>query len=108
MIDPREFNATSPHAESEIGKLPLHIKSRLTPISEKKIKQNAKLPQEKFDFPVTRSQEIGWMHNQAWSNGRDRISSAWYRGKGTTDVTQFADAYCTMSGCSPFADKSTR
>lgn len=24
------------------------------------------------------------------------------------DVTQFADAYCTMAGCSPFADKSTR
>ena len=42
---------------------------------------------------------ISWMHNKAWTNGRDRISSKWYSGKGTTDVTQFADAYCTMSGC---------
>ena len=61
-------------------------------------------PQEKFEFPVSEAQNIGWMHDQAWRNGRDRISKTWYRGKGTTDVTQFADTYYTMTGSSPFAD----
>lgn len=66
------------------------------------------MPQEKYHKPMTESQIIGWMHKQAWTNGRSDMSAKWYRGKGTTDVTRFADAYCTMSGCSPFADKAAK
>ena len=94
QVDPRSYSeATS--ARSKRGKE-----------IEDKINHSTMAPQDKLEMPVTRAQEIGWMHSQAWKNGRDRVSATWYQGKGTTDVTQFADAYCTMTGCSPFADKS--
>ena len=95
-VDPRDYTRPSAVLSPE-GKM-----------IEAKILSSEKMPQEKYEFPMTRSQEIGWLNSEAWTNGRDRLSATWYSGKGTTDVTRFADAYCTMAGCSPFADKNTR
>ncbi|OQR94197.1 cleavage induced hypothetical protein [Thraustotheca clavata] len=90
---------------------------------EAKVRQGIKNPQELSDIPCTEAQKVGWAHDQAWKNGRAEINKRWYRGRGrldttttffyslscnSTDVTVFAENYCAMAGCSPFADKSTR
>ncbi|OQR93469.1 hypothetical protein ACHHYP_02519 [Achlya hypogyna] len=75
---------------------------------EAKVRQGIKNPQERSDIPSTEAQKVGWAHDQAWKNGRAEINRRWYRGRGSTDVTVFAENYCAMAGCSPFADKSTR
>ncbi|KDO27519.1 hypothetical protein SPRG_06786 [Saprolegnia parasitica CBS 223.65] len=75
---------------------------------ETKVRQGIKNPQERSDVPSTEAQKIGWAHDQAWKNGRAETNKRWYRGRGSTDVTVFAENYCAMAGCSPFADKSTR
>ncbi|KAH9125255.1 hypothetical protein AeMF1_004096 [Aphanomyces euteiches] len=75
---------------------------------EAKVKQNVKKPQEISEMPMTEAQKIGWAHEHAWKHGRGAVNKRWYRGRGSTDVTDFAENYVTMAGCSPFADKSTR
>ncbi|KAF0719329.1 Aste57867_1113 [Aphanomyces stellatus] len=97
MMKPSDFNSNNED-------LPGSISSDV----EQKVKQNVKKPQEISDIPMTEAQKIGWAHEEAWKHGRTAVSKRWYRGRGSTDVTEFADNYCTMAGCSPFADKSTR
>jgi hypothetical protein len=49
-----------------------------------------------------------WYHDAALQGIRAEMQRRMMKPKGSSDVTQFADHYCTMAGCSPFADKSTR
>ncbi|ETV69762.1 hypothetical protein H257_14599 [Aphanomyces astaci] len=95
MMKPSDFSRTDP------------VGSTSNEVAEK-VKQNVKKPQEISAVPMTEAQKVGWAHDQAWKNGRGAVSKRWYRGRGSTDVTEFAENYCTMAGCSPFADKSTR
>ncbi|RHZ01921.1 hypothetical protein DYB37_003307 [Aphanomyces astaci] len=88
MMKPSDFSRTDP------------VGSTSNEVAEK-VKQNVKKPQEISAVPMTEAQKVG-------CNGRGAVSKRWYRGRGSTDVTEFAENYCTMAGCSPFADKSTR
>ena len=58
-----------------------------------------KRPNEKYKFPLTQSQEIGWDECPYLNNGK-RMT------KKTCDVTRYADEYYTLKGVSPFATKS--
>ena len=58
-----------------------------------------KRPNEKYKFPLTQSQEIGWDVCPYLNTGK-RIA------KKTCDVTKYADEYFAMKGVSPFATKS--
>lgn len=73
-----------------------------------KLKDHLKKPQERSSMPMTEAQRIGWLHEMAEKGIRADMQKRMFKGRGSCDVTQFADTYCTMAGCSPFADKSTR
>jgi hypothetical protein len=57
----------------------------------------------------TESQEAGWYNDRAHKEaGRLKTNRRWFKGNRQCDITSYADAYATMSGKNPFADKSTR
>ena len=58
-----------------------------------------KRPNEKYKFPLTQSQEIGWDICPQLNTGKRRA-------KKTCDVTRYADEYYSLKGVSPFATKS--
>ena len=58
-----------------------------------------KIPSEKYQFPITQSQEIGWDVCPYLNTGK-RMA------KKTCDVTRYADEYFALKGVSPFATKS--
>ena len=58
-----------------------------------------KRPDEKYEFPLTQSQEIGWDVCNNLNTGKRRA-------KKTCDVTRYADEYFALKGRSPFATKS--
>ena len=58
-----------------------------------------KTPSEKYKFPLTQSQEIGWDVCPYLNTGK-RMA------KKTCDVTRYADEYYSFQGVSPFATKS--
>ena len=57
-----------------------------------------KRPNEKYNYPLTQAQEIGW-DDCKFLNTNPR------RAKKTCDVTKYADEYCSLKGRSPFATK---
>ncbi|KAG7401877.1 hypothetical protein PHYBOEH_009457 [Phytophthora boehmeriae] len=73
-----------------------------------KLRESSKRPTEKQAMPMTEAQRVGWLHGMATQGMRADMNQRMFKGRGSSDVTKFADAYCTMAGCSPFADKSTR
>uniref|UniRef100_K3W7G4 Uncharacterized protein n=1 Tax=Globisporangium ultimum (strain ATCC 200006 / CBS 805.95 / DAOM BR144) TaxID=431595 RepID=K3W7G4_GLOUD len=73
-----------------------------------KMKEIMKKPCKKYPMPLTEAQRIGWLHEMATKGIRADMHQRMFKGWGSCDVTAFADTYCTMAGCSPFADKSTR
>ncbi|KAJ0398924.1 hypothetical protein P43SY_005282 [Pythium insidiosum] len=73
-----------------------------------KLKESLRKPQERSSLPMTEAQRIGWLHEMASKGQRADMHQRMFKGRGSCDVTKFADTYCTMAGCSPFADKSTR
>ena len=58
-----------------------------------------KTPNEKYPYPITQSQEIGWDVCKDLNTGVRRA-------KKTSDVTRYADEYYSLKGRSPFATKS--
>ena len=58
-----------------------------------------KRPNEKYQFPLTQSQEIGWDICPNLNTGIRRY-------KKTCDVTRYADDYYTLKGVNPFVTKS--
>ena len=56
----------------------------------------------------TESQQAGWLNDRGHAATRLKTNRRWFKGRGTCDITAYADAYTTMSGQNPFADKSTR
>ena len=58
-----------------------------------------KRPNEKYKFPLTQSQEIGWDECPYLNIGKRMTRK-------TCDVTRYADEYYTLKGVSPFATKS--
>ena len=58
-----------------------------------------KRPNEKYKFPLTQSQEIGWDECPFLNTGKRMTRK-------TCDVTRYADEYYTLKGISPFATKS--
>ncbi|KAG6976260.1 hypothetical protein JG688_00001546 [Phytophthora aleatoria] len=73
-----------------------------------KLREVTKRPTEKKALPMTEAQRVGWLHDMANKGMRADMNQRMFKGRGSCDVTKFADTYCTMAGCSPFADKSTR
>ncbi|EEY65650.1 cleavage induced hypothetical protein [Phytophthora infestans T30-4] len=73
-----------------------------------KLREVTKRPTEKQALPMTEAQRVGWLHDMASKGIRADMHQRMFKGRGSCDVTKFADSYCTMAGCSPFADKSTR
>ncbi|DAZ99791.1 TPA: hypothetical protein N0F65_001300 [Lagenidium giganteum] len=73
-----------------------------------KMRDIMKRPNEKYPMPLTESQRVGWLHENALKGIRADMQQRMFKGRGSCDVIKFADTYCTMAGCSPFADKSTR
>eukprot|EP00164_Ancoracysta_twista_P001665 GFYU01002187.1.p2 GENE.GFYU01002187.1~~GFYU01002187.1.p2 ORF type:complete len:128 (-),score=23.55 GFYU01002187.1:297-680(-) len=55
-------------------------------------------PHEKYSKPVTASHEYGWENRPL-----TKPSARFHHGRSTCDITQYADAYVTMSGKSPYA-----
>lgn len=59
------------------------------------------LPSERFELPMTSSQEVGWVHkplvppNPMFKHPRD-----------SCDITKYADAYYEMVGTTPFSRKN--
>ena len=58
-----------------------------------------KRPNEKYNFPLTQSQEIGWDVCPNLNTGKRMARK-------TCDVTRYADEYFALKGVSPFATKS--
>ena len=81
----------------------LNLEKRAEAIPEdikNKIKDELfKRPNEKYQFPLTQSQEIGWDVCPNLNTGK-RMS------KKTCDVTRYADEYYSFKKVSPFATKS--
>ena len=60
-------------------------------------------PQERFEAPLTSSQEYGWHHKPMVPQ-----NPMFYFTKGGCDITQYADSYVQMKGTTPFSRKMTR
>ena len=60
-----------------------------------------KPPSDKYEFPLTDAQEIGWYCKPEFVT-----KNAWHRGRNSCEVTQYANTYVTCMGKSPFAGKS--
>ena len=61
--------------------------------------QYSKNPNEKYKWPMTHSQEIGWDIKEKGLNTNPRMA------KTTSDVVKYADYYYAMNGKSPYATK---
>lgn len=57
-------------------------------------------PQERFEAPLTSSQEYGWHHKPMVPP-----NPMFYFTKGGCDITQYADSYVQMKGTTPFSRK---
>ena len=57
-------------------------------------------PQERFEAPLTSSQEYGWHHKPMVPQ-----NPMFYFTKGGCDITQYADSYVQMKGTTPFSQK---
>ena len=57
-------------------------------------------PQERFEAPLTSSQEYGWHHKPMVPQ-----NPMFYFTKGGCDITQYADSYVQMKGTTPFSRK---
>ena len=92
--------ATKPNYVNEEN---LNLEKREKAIPEdikNKIKaQYFKRPNEKYSYPITQSQEIGWDVCPELNTGKRRA-------KKTCDVTKYADEYYALKGRSAFATKS--
>ena len=78
----------------------IRLKKWLNQLIIVKIKNELfKRPNEKYQFPLTQSQEIGWDICPNLNTGKRRY-------KKTCDVTRYADDYYTLKGVNPFVTKS--
>ena len=68
-------------------------------IKEKIRNELFKIPSEKYKWPMTQSQEIGW-------DAPIGLNTNLRRSKNGSDVTRYADVYVTMNGRRPHATKS--
>ena len=58
-----------------------------------------KRPNEKYEYPLTQSQEIGWDICPQLNTGKRMY-------KKSCDITRYGDEYFSLKGLSPFATKS--
>jgi len=65
------------------------------------VKNQDLLPMEKYESPVTASQECGW-HSKIMLVKKNPMFE---QARGSCDVTQYADAYYSMTGTTPFSRK---
>eukprot|EP01006_Ploeotia_vitrea_P034486 TRINITY_DN65758_c9_g13_i3.p2 TRINITY_DN65758_c9_g13~~TRINITY_DN65758_c9_g13_i3.p2 ORF type:complete len:164 (+),score=80.05 TRINITY_DN65758_c9_g13_i3:295-786(+) len=76
----------------------------------KTIHKSEQKPIDKFKYPQTASQDIGWDIDQVLKEEgpeSDELSAkALHYGREKSDVTKYGDAYAMMYGRSPFANKS--
>ena len=81
--------------------LNLEEKSKDIPqdILDKIRNQYSKSPNEKYRWPMTHAQEIGWDVAEGGLNTNPRMA------KNTCDVVKYADYYYAMNGKSPYATK---
>ena len=86
------MNEENLNLEKREKAIPEDIKNK---IKEKLFKK----PNEKYSYPITQSQEIGWDVCQNLNTGKRRT-------KKTCPETKYADEYCSLKGRSPFATKS--
>ena len=76
-----------------------HAKATLTSMSI--LKHEDASPQDIHELPVTGNQEYGFHHKPLMQ--REEL---FYHPKVGCDVTGYADAYYSMTGCSPYARKT--
>eukprot|EP00386_Alphamonas_edax_P010268 GDKI01033287.1.p2 GENE.GDKI01033287.1~~GDKI01033287.1.p2 ORF type:complete len:258 (-),score=59.06 GDKI01033287.1:311-973(-) len=82
------------------------------------IQRSMQTPLDKYPYPVTSSQDVGWLiadsmkKGTVWNAGaqssktiRQRTAEMWYHPRGQCDVVQYANAYVISEGVSPFATK---
>ena len=91
-IKPNYVNEENLNLEKREKAIPEDIKNKIKD-------QYFKRPNEKYNFPMTQAQEIGWDVCQNLNTGKRRA-------KKTCDVTRYADEYFALKGISPFATKS--
>lgn len=65
------------------------------------LKNEDKLPAQLYDLPLTSNQAYGFFEAQSPLVER---SALWHHPKSGCDVTDYADAYCTMTGSSPYSN----
>lgn len=80
--------------------LDLNLRSKLIPkhISDK-IEYHFKVPNAKYDHPLTSSQELGW-------DSSDMLNRSPRRGRIGCDVSRYADEYYALKGRSPYASRN--
>jgi hypothetical protein len=92
------YNITDKPNSVEIDHLDINARASGIPreITEK-IKYYFKTPYEKYDSPVTSSQEFGWHLGEKLNRNTRKHP------KIGCDVTRYADEYYAMKGKSPYA-----
>ena len=75
------------------------IKKELGEAYAKTIKKVAQVPKEKYSYPMTTTQELGWDLNAFQSSSKFAYQRC------QCNETKYAANYITMSHVSPFADQ---
>lgn len=65
------------------------------------LKHEDDVPESIYELPITNNQEYGFHHTPLVKK-----EAIFYHPKVGCDVTEYADAYYTMTGCSPYARKT--
>jgi hypothetical protein len=66
------------------------------------LKHEDSMPEQLFVLPITTNQNYGFFHSASPLTEHHKL---WHHPKLGCDVTQYADAYCTMTGLSPYSSK---
>jgi hypothetical protein len=66
------------------------------------LKHEESTPEQLFVLPNSSNQTYGFFHAASPLTERNKL---WQHPKMKCDVTQYADAYCTMTGSSPYSSK---
>ena len=81
-------------------RLDLELRAKhIPPHIDEKIKYYFKVPSERYENPMTSSQDVGW-----YPTGKLNIGMKRHPNLGC-DVTKYADDYYSMKGRSPYATR---
>ena len=70
----------------------------------RKIQTGGMVPRQKYSFPQTSNQDIGWDVSPSLTTKQH--DSEWNQRKGTSHITRFADEYVRLKAINPFKVKN--